>query len=307
MVARTGRSVHTTYCFTILRLAVVLVITVLAISLGIGVALAESQHELYFPVVLAGTERFPTPRAVQKSTVSPTMIPTTTDPPSETPTRQTSSTATTTASPQPSLTPPPTQVGLPSFFPPQAVLEIDGVSQRSGMGSVAWNGAAEDAVYLGTPQEPLIVSEHDVRARVKFDQQSPPWDVHYDYRSVDPRRDERVAITSYGWRWWDLAWARRSNWGPLNPEREVDFDMRLDQGLYVVTVEAHWSGPGENGDAEYGFLVAKVRSQSVIDTLEFWSAFTWLDRAKVAVIHESSPPELERGTRRCPAAAFAGS
>ncbi|MCH8199027.1 MAG: hypothetical protein IIA54_03030 [Chloroflexi bacterium] len=141
--------------------------------------------------------------------------------------------------------------------PPGAVLTVDGVEQKAGVGTYCWDswlrGICVDSPGPVTPSQPLVVHS-PVLAELRVGDGQPS--IHF--RVLPAGQDDGPRDTSRSTRTWLLP--REMHESALLDEalaagsRELRF--ALEPGLYVLSVSAQW--PGRGRDASYGFLLSVV-------------------------------------------------
>ena len=136
--------------------------------------------------------------------------------------------------------------------PPLAVMTVNGDSQTAGLGTYCWSddssgaGLCLDAIGIPTPEEPLEVTS-PFTAQFLIPVEETPRDVVVTVAPADPDA-EMNDVSDQGWRWWSY---REGENHQLALEREPQFNLDLEPGLYVINLFVSWDGLG---DASYGFL-----------------------------------------------------
>jgi hypothetical protein len=158
------------------------------------------------------------------------------------------------ASATPSTASPSPESG-PSVEPPQAVLEVAGQEQVSGIGSYCWSQPTNDdsamavcADMIGTitPGEPLTVPAA-FEARFRLAPEDTPAELVLWVRAVSP--EEELGTDQEGWRAWPGIPGENY---PLALEQEPALKLNLEPGLYVLDLFGRWE---TWGSASYGFLL----------------------------------------------------
>ena len=158
----------------------------------------------------------------------------------------------------PALSPTSTSAGTPSAepefdAPPPATLTIDGVQQRSGIGTYCWStadlgGSCADYFAVPTPADPLPASS-SITATLQLAVQTTPTSLSLAVFAVSPEMDLLPDNPD------SASWPFPGEYDlnrELRLESNTQFELALDQGLYVFSIFAAWE---HLGDVNYGFLV----------------------------------------------------
>lgn len=175
--------------------------------------------------------------------------------------------------PQPSITPPPTQVvqltsiPIPKFAtttitpqlsqvaPPAAILTVNGVSQTAGIGSYCWmdtnalpaNQVCTDLPGTLTSSKPLQTGT-PYTAHFHLQEDYPPQSLIVSVMAISPTKEVMTAENN-GFRLWKSS----PGWGGSLPlKTDVEYEFQEDSGLYVIQLNAVWK---DLGRVTYGFLV----------------------------------------------------
>jgi len=177
------------------------------------------------------------------------------------------------ATPQPPITPPPTQtvqptpIPLPTIAtptmtpqlsqaaPPAATLTVNGVTQTAGVGSYCWvdqnahpaNQVCADLPGTLTSSKPLQTGT-PYTAHFHLQEDYPPQSLYVSVMAISPTQEAMTAENN-GLRLWKPA----PGWGgslPLKTESEYEFQE--GNGLYAIQLNAEWK---DLGWVTYGFLV----------------------------------------------------
>ncbi|MCX9010439.1 MAG: hypothetical protein OIN66_04870 [Candidatus Methanoperedens sp.] len=140
-----------------------------------------------------------------------------------------------------------------AYYPPPALLEIDGNEQSAGIGNSCWK--VENQTYLicadtfsiNTPAEPLL-TRSPFTAHLRLPLQEPPEELGFSAIRVTDDDALNEAVNDF--RAWRYGLQGMEIQVPL--ERESDINLSLEPGLYVLNVFVKWK---EKGDVFYGFLV----------------------------------------------------
>ena len=142
--------------------------------------------------------------------------------------------------------------------PPGAVLTVDGVEQKAGLGSYCWNswvrGICSASGGPVTPSEPLVVHS-PVRAELRVGDGQPS----IRLRVLPVAQDDGPRDTSQSARMWPFTreWFESALVDQaITAAGPHELRLALDPGLYVLSVSARW--PGRGRDASYGFLLSVV-------------------------------------------------
>lgn len=157
--------------------------------------------------------------------------------------------------------------------PPNAILNINGTEQISGIGSYCWSesgpGACADMIGIITPKEPLAASSH-FTAHLSLPLREPPQELHFNIIQAADYDEIKLAIN--GSRAWRLKESKIKvgNYPtlPLLLESESDMNLSLEPGLYVLNVFARWKN---KGDVTYGFLIEVHDNGSGAVPAEEWN------------------------------------
>jgi hypothetical protein len=138
--------------------------------------------------------------------------------------------------------------------PPEAILEIDGQTQVSGVGSYCWTAVTAEGATLAacadtfgtiTSEEPLSVPG-TFTARIRLALEEEPVELVLRLWPVGGLAES--ATPHPGWRAWQPQDGERY---VLSPEQEPEVALNLAPGLHVLDLFVRWEG----GDVSYGFLV----------------------------------------------------
>jgi hypothetical protein len=144
--------------------------------------------------------------------------------------------------------------GSASADPPPAILKINGNEQTSGIGNNCWKVENEtysictDYIGIITPAEPLL-TRSPFTAHLTLPLQEPPEELGFSTTRVTDDDELKEAVNDV------RAWRFEGNigdWNNLPLERELDINLSLEPGLYVLNVGAKWK---DIGSVTYGFLV----------------------------------------------------
>ena len=142
--------------------------------------------------------------------------------------------------------------------PPGAVLTVDGVEQKAGLGTYCWDswlrGICSDSAGPVTPSQPLVVHS-PVVAELRVGDGQPS--IHLRFLLVG--QNDGLSDTSKSTRTWRVT--REMHESALLEEaitaaESHELRFALEPGPYVLSVSAQWSGQGR--DASYGFLLSVV-------------------------------------------------
>ncbi len=143
--------------------------------------------------------------------------------------------------------------------PPPALLKVNGTEQFSGIGSYCWNETKKvsgitmsstsicaDKEGIHTPVEPLL-SSSPFAGHLSFPLKQPPGELQLNVIRVTDEDEINLSFAN------DRAWnIRENNSFNLTLGRELDINLSLLPGLYVLEVHPRWK---EKGDVSYGFLL----------------------------------------------------
>jgi hypothetical protein len=143
---------------------------------------------------------------------------------------------------------------VPPIKPPDAVLVIGEIAQRSGIGAYCWvktGGPVAGAAYCGDDEEVTtsaapLTAFSPLTASLRLPLQPAPTEVQLQVLRVTDQ--DRLNTTPGGIRW-------RSHLAtPVTLEATItqEIDLKLDPGLYVWRVSARWD---RVGNVVYGFLI----------------------------------------------------
>jgi len=139
--------------------------------------------------------------------------------------------------------------------PPPAFLKLNGIEQISGIGSYCWNGVFSSvcADYAGIPtsDEPLSASSpFTVHLSLPFKES--PQELQINVIRVTD--DDKIKSSLNGSFMWQVKGEnmQEGNYSNLTPESELDINLSLKPGLFVLEVYPRWN---EKGDVSYGFLL----------------------------------------------------
>ena len=142
--------------------------------------------------------------------------------------------------------------------PPGAVLTVDGVEQKAGLGSYCWDswvrGICSTSGGPVTPSEPLVVHS-PVRAELRVGDGQPS----IRLRVLPVAQDDGLRDTSQSARRWPFTreWFESALVDQaITAAESHKLRFPLEPGLYVLSVSAQWSDQGR--DASYGFLLSVV-------------------------------------------------
>ena len=142
--------------------------------------------------------------------------------------------------------------------PPGAVLTVDGVEQKAGLGSYCWDswvrGICSTSGGPVTPSEPLVVHS-PVRAELRVGDGQPS----IRLRVLPVAQDDGPRDTSQSARMWPFTreWFESALVDQaITAAESHKLRFPLEPGLYVLSVSAQWSDQGR--DASYGFLLSVV-------------------------------------------------
>jgi len=151
-----------------------------------------------------------------------------------------------------------------AYYPPQALLEIDGNEQSAGIGDSCWKVENEtymvcaDTFSINTPAKPLI-TRSPFTAHLRLPLQESPEELGFS--AIRVTDDDEVNEGANDFRAWHYGLQGMEIQVPL--ERESDINISLEPGLYVFKVFAKWEG---KGDVSYGFLVQVYEPQAEVTT-----------------------------------------
>ena len=141
--------------------------------------------------------------------------------------------------------------------PPGAVLTVDGVEQKAGLGTYCWNswvrGICSDSGGPVTPSEPLVVHS-PVRAELWVGDGQPS----IRLRVLPMAQDDGPRDTSQSARMWPFTreWFESALVDQaITAAESHKLRFALEPGLYVLSVSARWP---DGNDASYGFLLSVV-------------------------------------------------
>src|SRR5450759_1422222 len=175
--------------------------------------------------------------------------------------------------PQPSITPPPTQVvqltsiPIPKFTtttitpqlsqiaPPAAILTVNGVSQTAGIGSYCWidtnthpaNQVCSDLPGTLTSSKPLQTGT-PYTAHFHLQEDYPPQSLIVSVMAISPTQEAMTAENN-GFR----LWKPTPGWGGSLPlKTDIEYEFQEGNGLYAIQLNAEWK---DLGWVTYGFMV----------------------------------------------------
>jgi len=101
-------------------------------------------------------------------------------------------------------------------------------------------------IGIPTPKE-AIVANSPLIAILRLPINEPPNTLEIRINPASEINELQAGALNY--RWWE-AW--QGKYDSLSPEKEQTIDLKLEHGLYVISVFAQWQ---QKGDVIYGFLV----------------------------------------------------
>ena len=145
-----------------------------------------------------------------------------------------------------------TVVSFNNISPPPAMLEINGVTQTSAIGTYCWSeigkgGGCADMVGIPTPAEALVISS-PITALLRLPIDTSPSVLLFTIIHVTEK--DEMQGNAGGYRWWSYEAEGRRLELPSQSQQEIQIE--LDPGLYVWEIQVWWDG---KGDVIYGFLV----------------------------------------------------
>ena len=141
-----------------------------------------------------------------------------------------------------------TVVSFNNISPPPTMLEINGVTQTSAIGTYCWSGGGcADMIGIPTPMEALQISS-PITADLRLPIDTSPSVLLFTIIHVTEK--DEMQGNAGGYRWWNYEAEGRRLELPLRSQQEIQID--LDPGLYVWKIQVWWDG---KGDVIYGFLV----------------------------------------------------
>ena len=140
-----------------------------------------------------------------------------------------------------------TVISFNDIIPPPAMLEINGVTQISAIGSYCWSGGGcADAIGIPTPMEARTISS-PITAHLRLPIDASPTTLLLTVIPVTEK--DEMQENARGYRWWNYQEGQSSQL-PLQSQQDIQID--LDPGLYVLSIQVWWD---EKGSVTYGFLV----------------------------------------------------
>lgn len=141
-----------------------------------------------------------------------------------------------------------TVVSFNDIIPPPAMLEINGVTQTSAIGTYCWSGGGcADMIGIPTPMEALQISS-PITAQLRLPIDTSPSVLLFTIIHVTEK--DEMQGNARGYRWWNYEAEGRRLELPLQSQQEIQID--LAPGLYVWEIQVWWDG---KGDVIYGLLV----------------------------------------------------